>query len=58
MRRGFREVHNPERNIESMERKEKNINEGFKQIKPETDITSEQAQNFWDFWDKFFAENF
>lgn len=44
-RRGFREV---ERNIERENLNKKKEEEGFKQIKPETDMTVEEAMNFWD----------
>ena len=40
----FREV---ERNIEK-EKINKNKEEGYKKIKPETDITYEEANAFWD----------
>lgn len=42
----FREV---ERNVESVERlSEKKVDAAFKQIKPETEITYEEACVFWD----------
>lgn len=42
--RGFREIR-----VREVNRKEDKVaEEGYKKIKPETDITFEEAQNFWD----------
>lgn len=45
----FREIRRREveRNIE-LEKLNKNQEEGFKQIKPKTNMTFEEAENFWD----------
>ena len=45
MRFRFREV---ERNIEREKLNKDEEEEGFRKIKPETNITYEEANNFWD----------
>ena len=44
--RGFREIREIKDNFETRQ-KENEKEEGFKKIKPETDITIEEANNFW-----------
>lgn len=46
MRRGFREIREIKEVNETQDRKPNE--EGFRKIKPETDITSDEAQKFWD----------
>lgn len=46
MRRGFREVREIKEVKEDQDRKRNE--EGFRTIKPETNITFEEAQEFWD----------
>ena len=43
----FREFREVERNIEKEKMNEKKKEEGFRKIKPETDITFEEAEAFW-----------
>ena len=43
----FREFREVERNIEREKMNEKKKEEGFRKIKPETDMTFEEAEAFW-----------
>lgn len=55
---GHFEIHNPEHSIEDMERREKvrrEEEEAYKQIKPTSNFTFKDAE---DFWDKFFADDY
>ena len=45
-RRRFREIR--EREVEKFQLKEEREHFKFQDIKPETDITFEECQNFWD----------
>lgn len=44
MRRGFREI----KEVKEVKEDQKKNEDGFRTIKPETNITFEEAQEFWD----------